>query len=167
MIQKFKNINNQRQQRKFLDKEALSIRKKGMDEETMRQVLELAEYLDSIHFWQKYNSLFDETIEAAKAMKNKIEADRKINQLSTNEMATFENTLSILTGYEKDVVVDAFDENKKAIRSILIKGTAYHEKDRFASIQEAKALILETMESKGSLKVQYFNGFRVLKRIKL
>lgn len=165
MLEEFKKINNIRQQRKYLDKKAIYFDRNGIKEEDVESILALSSYLDSIHFWQRYESLFDEIIVQAKAMKLEKEMDQKIKELANPDI--FHKNLSILTSYEKDVVVDGYDANKIPIRSILVRGKAYLDKDRYASIQECKALLLEAMEKKGSLEVHYFNGFRTLKRIKL
>lgn len=165
MLKVFKKINNPRQQRKYLDKQAGAL--KEIDVDQMNKILELSEYLDSIHFWNKYDSPFDETIRKAKGMKKEIDSNTRVEALSDKEKEVFQSTLSILTSYDKDIVVDAFDGNKKELQSILVKGKAYSDKEKYPSIQEAKALILDVMECKGSLEIHYFNGRRVLKKVKL
>ena len=167
MLEEFKKINNARQQRKYLDKLAVSLRKEEMNFDQVKEVLELNEYLEQIHFWSKYDGLFEQTVKQADMLYGMEKVKEKKELLDANQKNAFDSAYQALSNYEKDVVVDFFDAYKHSLKTIMVYGTQYSMKHREESLADLEYYLMDCMEKKGSLEVHYFNGRRVLKKIKL
>lgn len=166
MINEFKKINNTRQQRKFLDKKALSIKKmKEVDSKTMDDVLALYDYLVEIGFWKLYDGLFEDTVNMVQQMKEQEKIDQMAESLTPDQQSKIDSICEVVFNYEKPVAMTVYDQNKKEVQMVLVQCKQLPDEDLLQKSRvQARRAIVEMVIRGGTLDIRYMNARRVLKK---
>ena len=163
MIEEFKKINNLRQQRKYLDKLAIQIKKMEMNETLMKDILEFDAYLENNHYYNIYEGLFEDVVVKA----NMYQLERKNNQLkkelSSSQIIKLEEICKEAFHYDKAIECICYDRNKKEIQSVLIQSNTLPDLDllKKSHIQSEYAMIQAFIQN-GSIVLK--KGLRTLKK---
>ena len=103
MIEEFKKINNLRQQRKYLDKLAIQIKKMEMNETLMKDILEFDAYLENNHYYNIYEGLFEDVVVKAKMYQLERKNNQLKKELSSSQIIKLEEICKEAFHYDKAI----------------------------------------------------------------
>ena len=163
MIEEFKKINNLRQQRKYLDKLAIQIKKMEMNETLMKDILEFDAYLENNHYYNIYEGLFEDVVVKAKMYQLERKNNQLKKELSSSQIIKLEEICKEAFNYDKAIECICYDRNKKEIQSVLIQSNTLPDLDllKKSHIQSEYAMIQAFIQN-GSIVLK--KGLRTLKK---
>ncbi|MGN1276134.1 MAG: hypothetical protein ACI4UK_03990 [Floccifex sp.] len=158
MLNEFKKINNIRQQRKYLDKLALQIRKTEMTDQLAQEILELDLYLSENGYYKLYDGMFEDVVENTKLFYLEKEIQNQEDQLNISQKQKLESFCEF--AFDQDKVTELVIGNESfCIQSKNLPDLDVLKKSRV----QAKYAILQAIQKNESIQLK--KGRRTIKKI--